>query len=215
MATNLLSIDPSNRGDHYYLREEHECYFFYEYTAGQGYAYSQGNQFILNLKKSVLKRGAWGYQYKDQAIGHGAQLVRNALMAAPDLLPHTTVCPIPPSKVATDPEYDDRMSKVVAEACLGTVAEPRDLLVQVVGGTASHAQCSGGRPKPDELAANYRIVPLPPRPIVILVDDVLTTGAHFLAARSVILAQYPNTRVLGMFMARRALPDPSTVFNIL
>jgi predicted amidophosphoribosyltransferase len=215
MATNLLSVDPSNRGDHYYLKEEHECYFFYEYTAGQGYAYSQGNQFILNLKKSVLKRGAWGYQYKDHAIAHGAQLLHNALARAPDLLPHTTVCPIPPSKVAADPEHDDRMSKVVTGACLGTAAEPRELLVQVVSGVASHSQCSGGRPKPEELAANYRMIPPAPRPIVILVDDVLTTGAHFIAARSVILAQYPNTRVLGMFMARRALPDPSTDFNVL
>lgn len=215
MPTNLLKIDPSNIGDHYYLTGEHECFFFYEYTAGQGYAYSLGNRFILNLKKPVQRRGMQDYQYKEQAVMSGGHLLHQVLLRVPAMLPNITVCPIPPSKVATDPEYDDRMSRIAMAACQGTVAEARELLIQVESGVASHVQASGSRKKPDELAANYRLVGPPPRPIVMLVDDVLTTGAHFVAARSVILAQYPNTRVVGMFMARRALPDPLDDFDAL
>jgi hypothetical protein len=42
---------------------------------------------------------------------------------------------------------------------------------------------------------------------------VLTTGSHFVAARNVILKAYPDTRVIGFFIARRALPDPADEFT--
>lgn len=47
--------------------------------------------------------------------------------------------------------------------------------------------------------------PVPPAPkkTVVLVDDVLTTGAHFVAARNVIRADFPDCRVLGIFIAKR------------
>jgi hypothetical protein len=41
---------------------------------------------------------------------------------------------------------------------------------------------------------------------VVLLDDVLTSGAHFVAARRLILSAYPHTCVAGLFIARRALP---------
>ena len=213
MPTTLLKIDPSNIGDHYYLQEENECFFFYEYTARQGYAHSPGNQFVSNLKKSVLLRGSAQYHYKEQDITRAGIMLHMVLKRAPDILPNATVCPIPPSKIATHPEYDDRIARIVAAACRNTAAEARELIVQTESYESSHTQASGQRKKPEELEAIYRLVDPAPRPVVILVDDVLTTGAHFVAARNVILARYPKTQVVGMFLARRALPNPFDDFD--
>jgi hypoxanthine-guanine phosphoribosyltransferase len=42
-----------------------------------------------------------------------------------------------------------------------------------------------------------------PKPsAVVLVDDVLTTGSHFRAARSVVRKRWPGLRIIGLFLAR-------------
>ncbi|MGY8684417.1 hypothetical protein Q2941_42705 [Bradyrhizobium sp. UFLA05-153] len=64
---------------------------------------------------------------------------------------------------------------------------------------------------PTELKQNYRIAENQLqnlRGIVGIVDDVLTTGSHFKAVKEMILERAPQTRVIGLFVARRALADP-------
>ena len=47
----------------------------------------------------------------------------------------------------------------------------------------------------------------PPGPgVVAVVDDLLTTGAHFRAAATVLKAAFPDIDVVGLFLARR-VPD--------
>jgi len=41
-----------------------------------------------------------------------------------------------------------------------------------------------------------------------VVDDLLTTGSHFRAVKDMIFEKKPNCRVVGFFIARRAIPDP-------
>ncbi len=43
---------------------------------------------------------------------------------------------------------------------------------------------------------------LPPRPIVVIVDDVLNSGKHFKVAQSLIKACYPDVQTRGLFLAR-------------
>lgn len=72
------------------------------------------------------------------------------------------------------------------------------------------------RPTIDEIANNYTIdmtLISECRPRIILVDDVLTTGAHFCAAKSKILERIPNAQISGYFIARRLLP-PNGDFNM-
>ena len=45
---------------------------------------------------------------------------------------------------------------------------------------------------------------------IAVVDDVLTTGAHYRAAKSLLSARFPGTRIAGLFIARRA-PEASDV----
>lgn len=201
-------IDPTNRADHFYLVEGDECLYFHDYTPRQGPRHSGGNQFVFNLKKSVLARNHAHYQYKTQAIRIAAGMLKAAFDRSPWVYDQATFCPIPPSKVPGDPEYDDRMTQIVVRACAGTNADVRELILQGHGYEASHRQADGARLRPAELEAIYTLAELPPRSVVILVDDVLTTGSHFVAARNVIRARYPNTRVVGFFMARRVVPNP-------
>jgi hypothetical protein len=41
-----------------------------------------------------------------------------------------------------------------------------------------------------------------------VVDDLLTTGSHYRAGKDMILERAPNCRVIGFFVARRAIPNP-------
>ena len=62
------------------------------------------------------------------------------------------------------------------------------------------------RPKPDDLYANYEIdgalVDPKPRQMAV-VDDVLTTGAHFKAMQRLLNEMYPDVPLAGIFIARR------------
>ncbi len=52
----------------------------------------------------------------------------------------------------------------------------------------------------------YRIdeqVAEPTPTALVVVDDVLTTGAHFKAAQSVLAERFPGVSVFGLFVARR------------
>ena len=88
----------------------------------------------------------------------------------------------------------------------GTFADIRELIIQTNSTVSAHGSLQ--RLKPDEIKANYRIEETlsDPRPdIIALVDDVLSTGAHFKAAQSVLLSRFPGIKVIGLFIARRVL----------
>lgn len=215
MLTPPLKIDDSNRGDHYHLGKEHECYFFYEFTARKMAEHSPGNQLIRNLKKPVARANFPDYKYKILAIAESAALLNSAFKKGASVLDKALVCPVPPSKIPGDADYDDRMFQVAQKACQGTGGLCFELLKQTMSYAAAHHQQDGERPKPNDLEAIYQLAGPLDRAIVILVDDMLTTGSHFVAARNVILKAYPDTRVVGFFVARRALPDPAAEFEVI
>jgi predicted amidophosphoribosyltransferase len=85
-----------------------------------------------------------------------------------------------------------------------TPLDVRELILQRVSTVAVHDQ--ENRPRPEEIRANYAIdqTLLNPKPQnIALVDDVLTTGAHFRAACAVVKQVFPNVPIVGLFIARR------------
>jgi len=201
-AIRLQQIDDTNRRDHYYLTPEDECYFLYEYTAAAGWQHGTTNQLIHNLKK---KKGDGGFHYKPAAIARCSQDF-SATIAEP-WLSNSVLIPIPPSKIKADPGHDDRISQICRGIRKPGPPDVRELIEQIKSTEAFH---EGQRLKPNELRANYSFneAHLNNFPASVgVVDDLLTTGSHYRAVKDMILERAPNCRVVGFFVARRAIPS--------
>jgi hypothetical protein len=199
----LQQIDDTNRRDHFYLNKEDECYFLYEYTTGAGWQGGDTNQLIHNLKK---KKGDGGYRYKAKAISQCAGALSDTINET--WLSNAALIPVPPSKIKTDAGYDDRISQICRGIRKPGQPDVRELVEQIESTEAFH---EGQRQKPEELRANYRFNEshfgnFPDS--VGIVDDMLTTGSHYRAVKDMILERAPNCRVIGFFVARRAIPNP-------
>lgn len=60
--------------------------------------------------------------------------------------------------------------------------------------------------RPDSVEARYTLdrrllAPVPQ--MIAIIDDVLTTGAHFVAVRNILRREFPDTKIIGLFIARR------------
>jgi hypothetical protein len=196
----LTKIDELTLPDHWHLDGTDECYFIGEYTAGQGFSHSATNQLILNLKKGLDRRGRPEWIWKERAIQQAATVLRGSLN--PAFLQNATFVPVPPCRATNDPLYDDRMSRVLR--LLGPEVDVRELVKQIESTEGAHI--SPDRPGPRQLYENYSIDDslTEPAPMQIaVVDDVLTTGAHFKAMKRILNETFQGVEVVGLFLARR------------
>ena len=112
--------------------------------------------------------------------------------------------PMPPSKARDDPLHDDRVARILRSIWPDGAADVREIIIQTESTDAAHD--SPARPTPQQIEARYRIdeALMNPHPAAIaIVDDVLTTGAHFRAARSVLATRFPAVQIVGLFIAHR------------
>jgi predicted amidophosphoribosyltransferase len=120
-----------------------------------------------------------------------------------------TLVPIPPSKIITNPEYDDRMARVCQLMVDGLARPDARILIEAINDMdATHL--GDHKPPPSELIANYRIScedGYQPRIHILLLDDLLTTGSHFKACQQLLMETFPGVSVHGLFIARRVFPD--------
>jgi hypothetical protein len=127
----------------------------------------------------------------------------------------TIIIPIPPSKIRSHPLYDDRLIQTLN--IFGNYfpsADIREILSFRENLRASHE--GPPRPTPEEIYQNLivdeslcRIT----KAKIVLVDDVITAGAHFKACKAKLSEYFPDTEVIGIFIARRILPPPSADFS--
>ena len=205
----LTKVDDLIRPDHSHLTDADACYFIGEYTAYRGYAHSDTNRLIFNFKKTMNRRGRPEWRYKEQAIQTAAAAFRRAL--APKDLDRLTFVPIPPSKARGDPLYDDRLTRMLGAVRSRPPLDIRELIVQTESTAAVHA--GDRRPAPERIGSLYRVdeaLTGPVRDIIAVVDDILTTGAHFRAAKSVLSARFPGAAIIGLFIARR-VPNTTAI----
>ena len=114
--------------------------------------------------------------------------------------------PMPLSKAKDHPLYDDRMTQVLKAIRPAPPLDIRELVVQPASTLAAHE--SQYRPGPTDILSRYKLnvaLASPPPEVIFVVDDVLTTGAHFCAAKSLLTGQFPGTSVVGIFVARRVV----------
>ena len=211
----FTKIDDLTRLDHGYLTEDDECYFIGEYTARQGFAYSAINNLILNFKKPMDRRGHPEWPYKVRAIKQAAAAFRTALEPLP-ALSNLTFVPVPPSKAKGDNLlYDDRLTKMLHAIRPNPALDIREIIVQKVSTDAVHG--SEVRPSPQQIEELYELNELltTPEPnFIAIVDDVLTTGAHFRAAKTVLSRRFPVAPIVGLFIAKR-VPDTSDFDDVI
>ncbi len=199
----LTKIDDLQREDHWYLTPEDSCWFLGEYTARAGYQFSTTNSFISNLKKPMSTRGQPQWLHKERAIQEAAQMVALSIGAKARRV--ASFVPVPPSRARSDPAYDDRLTRVLRQVT--PAIDVRELVEQFESIEAAHTTTN--RPTPASLQAIYRVAEEcstpAPRALVIF-DDVLTTGAHFIAMKASLQERFgTDVPIIGLFLARRAI----------
>ena len=206
LPTRFTRIDELTRTEHIHLNDKDECWFLGEYTARRGYAFSETNSLILNFKKSVDKQNSPEWKHKLDAISICATAFRRAL--TPDALTEWTFVPVPPSEAKESTLYDDRLLKMLISMSPDYGTDIREMVSQTESTSPSHL--SEIRLQPDDIEILYELVE-PTRKsspnIIAIVDDILTTGAHFKAMKNILSEHYPNASILGLFIARRVIPN--------
>ncbi|MCS8145816.1 hypothetical protein N0479_03375 [Pseudomonas aeruginosa] len=201
--TKLIKLD----NDCYrYLSDDDKCYHFGEYTSGGGFKKSTTNQQIHNLKKKPTC-SAIELHYKQLTIEYWGRMMAAGLAINADS--QVTFVPMPCSKPAGHSEYDDRMLKVLQfMARSKPPLDIRPILMQTALRPSQHE--GGGRQTPDQLLETLAIDPTqvlyPPRATVIVVDDVITMGASFNAAKSLLQGLPGVNEVAGIFLAKTVWP---------
>ncbi len=175
-SAKLRTIGDLERPDHSYLTPSDECFFFGEYTARAGYAHSRTNSIIANLKKKFTLRTTSQWHHKERTIRECAAAI--AANLKPEYLPQIVFVPIPPSKCPSNPEYDDRVTRIAR--AISPNADVREVIFSVADREARHT--IQDHRDPNALRSILRIreeLAGKPRPFVIVLDDVVTTGCSF------------------------------------
>lgn len=226
MPPRLTTVGELERPDHVYLPEKARCYFWGEYTPykhtdGKKWDYSPTNKLISNFKKKMDRANQPDWHYKIEAIqqiaGSFSRFWKwNKLHQAN----RVTLIPVPPSKARTDPMFDPRMLQMLTMLAedVRLDLDIRDCLSFSGAYEASHE--SEDRPKPVELYAELKFdndagKSAQPPGVIFLFDDMLTTGAHYVAATQKLEEIFPSVPVIGNFIARRCIPDPYDDFDVV
>ena len=199
---SLTAIDDQTRDDHWYLRRTDVCHYLGAYTAGKGFAYSATNGLILDFKMALPRAGQPPSPQKAEAIATVAGALRRALEAS--ALDQAVFVPVPPSQAKGDDGYDDRLVRMLRAVRPERALDVRELIIQTRSVEPTHRRSS--RLRASEIEEMYRIdeaLPAPGAGLVVVVDDLLTSGAHFRAAKRALLRRFPDIDVVGLFLARR------------
>lgn len=115
--------------------------------------------------------------------------------------------PVPPSKIKTDPMYDDRLVQILKLYCNAhesSVINYRELVLQKKSTFSYH---SGGQPRDIDVLYNNYIIDSSISDIndmIIIFDDIITTGAHYKAMHRILSESFPDKDIKGLFLVRTA-----------
>jgi len=209
LSLRLTKVDSLTISDHSYLDNDDECFYLGEYTARAGFSFSATNNLIQNLKKPLDRKERPEWRYKNLAIQEAGIALRGAI--GEGMIRSATWVPMPPSKAKGHPMYDDRILRVLQKMGSGLQFDLREMIQQKGNLSAAH---EANEPRSvEKLIQAYSIDDNtcgPPPTFIIVVDDVLTTGAHFKAAKQLLLSRFLDACVQGVFIARRS-PEASII----
>lgn len=180
-----------------HLVGDHEVHFAREFMIGGGYSASETNQLIFNFKKPGSKRNTAEWHYRERAIEQFANELRPLLDGH-----ECCLVAIPESRSKASPDYTNRFEDLFERLSPLLPSATFEWPIRVrAEQLAAHA---GGPRDPDLLARNYEWVGFanPPKTFVVVVDDVLTSGGHYQAVRSVLRTHGYGGPLVGVFWAR-------------
>jgi len=201
-----IESTPSN------LNTEDICFYFRDYIDG-GYGESRSNQLVLNLKITpyIKTENPWRWPYKVMAIEQCVLDYRqffDRFLPANSSIPVRLV-PMPPSKAKASPEYDNRMALIAERlAQIYPTTAVCDIFDVKWNMTPAH---QGGSRIVSEIkdALIIEDAPLTEFSVVFLLDDMITSGAHYIACKELLQERYPRIVVAGLFWSRKKHEDPS------
>ena len=68
LSTRLTKIDELTRPDRTFLEPGDECFYLGEYTSRRGFAFSEMNNLVNNLRKPMGRRALPGWRHKESAM---------------------------------------------------------------------------------------------------------------------------------------------------
>ena len=184
--------------------KKHIAYYCREYVSRGGYRASITNDLVSNFKKRV-NAPPTELEYKKKAIEQFANELIDffSTIVTIDQIKHRSCMTwIPPSSAKDSPLYDNRVEQVVAKVCSYTGITSVELFTN--RNTTNPAHLGGSR-SPQDIANNLVWCGnnlLDNYSIVLIVDDVFTTGGHFVAMHNLIKGRYPNINVVGTIWAK-------------
>ncbi|WP_144054001.1 hypothetical protein [Baaleninema simplex] len=164
------------------------------YTPKQGFSYSETNNLIFNFKKSPSATSSELF-YKKQAIEKFTTelelFLKHLSIYALSNNINIYIIPIPPSKSRDSPQYDNRVEQVACRASCRLKCNYLPILYTKHDRekTSSSSKARDWQDICNSLECDKNWLQIikvskTKKSIFLLLDDILTSGAHFRAARS-------------------------------
>ena len=198
---NIIRIDELLISNHPFLSKSDECYFLMNYPPYSRFGRTIENTLLMDFKLSNEKCNTEYWRTKKiEAIDKIYKILEECL---PKITTDNTLfVPMPTSKNKNDSSYDARLPNILHRYCDEIFGDCRELILTKETTPSTH---TSARKKPEEIFANLELNMLlcdGKAEDILLVDDVITTGSHFKACKTLLESQYPLANIKGLFFGR-------------
>lgn len=209
MSLRFITLEEEDIDKYEHIDISDSIVYLQEYSSGLGFT-TEGNSIIYNIKKSPDTKGTPQWEYKERDMNYVAKIIASAMDRLATEDKNIYWIPVPPSKIETHELFDDRMNQMLVKAKVLS-NNPYNIIINNIYQTANREASSTtnkrrGVEALKVLEAQYRMRDIPDynseSDVIVVFDDVLTSGCHFKAIKNVILKTYPNAKIGGVFIAR-------------
>lgn len=183
---------------------EDPCFYYLVHT-DEGYIVPS-NQRIINFKHSPERyrsnKRVWGHK-QDEIKAFARDIVEwlSGISRSIEQWGNVALIPMPTSKPSTHEFFDSRLVDLCEQVAR---MDPRVRVENILDISEAVQPAHAGGPRNVDYLKKKIILKEPSKPlhVVILVDDMLTSGSHYVACRALLKQAYPDVGIIGLFLAR-------------